>query len=597
MNRLMTNITKNNSVRERITKFLIIGKIFNMMNVFICFMSTTLASIVKVFAALMTNFTFKTKNPCSKSTIFGGAPNCSIGNSNATFPIGIIIPTKSALFSLGKFLSMFYAKCASLHMPISGTRSDFISSHKIVNEGFATSKYRSYLFICSLVICVFLFQCFFSNDVFANTGLTNRNTETVQLLSQRLCIAVDKFGNITDTSLFRDIKLEEFSIAKFIESLFVTHNISNISFIETISQHENARKSEELLGYPNVKTRAISSRAIEGKGSMEGSETNWVSPNNNPIHEHPTRKGRYSPNNMDNILNDSLNGYQITSLVITNIDPVDTWFQSNIGSTKATQRTHEWMLDALAAPASNAQIEGNQVSATAIVAPTRTSNQCQILGKYFAITETEEIVEKAGRDSEVAYQKTNKLKELANDMEYALLINASTVTGAVGTARQMKGVIGWLTTNVMTGTATSVGSNEPLTEDVFNRALQLVWNTGGKPSNCLMGAFQKRKIDAFTTNVKNVNADENKLVNNVSIYESPFGTVALKIHHIMHTEAPDKLIIFGDMKLWKKAWMRPLKWKNLPYTGFAQFWGCEAELTLESRAETGSGIITELTTA
>lgn len=54
-------------------------------------------------------------------------------------------------------------------------------------------------------------------------------------------------------------------------------------------------KSGELLETPNVKTRTISSQAIEGKGSMEGSETTRVSPNNNLLHECPTRKGRYSP--------------------------------------------------------------------------------------------------------------------------------------------------------------------------------------------------------------------------------------------------------------------------------------------------------------
>lgn len=54
-------------------------------------------------------------------------------------------------------------------------------------------------------------------------------------------------------------------------------------------------KSGELLETPNVKSRAISNQAIEGKGSMEGSETMMVSPNNNPSHECPTRKGRYSP--------------------------------------------------------------------------------------------------------------------------------------------------------------------------------------------------------------------------------------------------------------------------------------------------------------
>lgn len=254
----------------------------------------------------------------------------------------------------------------------------------------------------------------------------------------------------------------------------------------------------------------------------------------------------------------------------------------------------EWMLDTLAAPGSNAQIEGAEVAATAIVAPSRTGNYCQILGKYFAITQTEEISDKAGRKSEVAYQKANKLKELANDMEYALIYNSSAVTGATGIARQLKGLNGWITSNNITGTGTE---SQPLTETLFNDGLQAVWKKGGKPSNCLMGAFQKRKIDGFTTNTKNINASENKLINNVSIYESPFGVVALKVHHIMDTSIPSKIFILGDMGLWKKAWLRPLEWKNLPYTGFAQFWGCEAELTLESRAEAGAGVIAELTTS
>lgn len=254
----------------------------------------------------------------------------------------------------------------------------------------------------------------------------------------------------------------------------------------------------------------------------------------------------------------------------------------------------EWLLDTLAAPASNAQIEGNSVSATAITPPTRSGNYCQILGKYFAVTETEEVSDKAGRTSEVAYNKANKLKELANDIEYALIYNSSSVSGATGTARQLKGLNGFIVSNNITGTGTE---SQPLTETLFNDGLQAVWKKGGKPSNCLMGAFQKRKIDAFTTNTKNINAEANKLINNVSVYESPFGTVALKVHHIMDTSLPEKIFILGDLGLWKKAWLRPLQWKNLPYTGFAQYWGCEAELTLESRAEAGSGVIAELTTS
>lgn len=77
---------------------------------------------------------------------------------------------------------------------------------------------------------------------------------------------------------------------------------------------ENQEKSGEFLGYPNVKTRAIRSQALEGISSNEGSETMRVSPNNNLSHECPTRKGRYSPSCMDNIQNYGLNGHKITKL-------------------------------------------------------------------------------------------------------------------------------------------------------------------------------------------------------------------------------------------------------------------------------------------
>lgn len=76
-------------------------------------------------------------------------------------------------------------------------------------------------------------------------------------------------------------------------------NILTICAICHDKLHSNTgliSKLGELLGTPNVKTRAISIQAIEGKGSMEGSTTMKVSPNNNPSQERPTRKGRYSLN-------------------------------------------------------------------------------------------------------------------------------------------------------------------------------------------------------------------------------------------------------------------------------------------------------------
>jgi hypothetical protein len=179
--------------------------------------------------------------------------------------------------------------------------------------------------------------------------------------------------------------------------------------------------------------------------------------------------------------------------VITNISPIDTWVTSNSGSGRATARLHEWQTDSLAAAAENITIEGDDASTTAITATTRVSNFTQILRKVFQVTDTQDVINKAGRDTESAYQTTKNLKELARDIEYALVINSASASGASGTARKMLGIEGWITTNVTTGTATG---NEALTESMLNDNLQLIWAQGGFPSNILCGAFQKRQIDS-----------------------------------------------------------------------------------------------------
>jgi len=280
--------------------------------------------------------------------------------------------------------------------------------------------------------------------------------------------------------------------------------------------------------------------------------------------------------------------------VITNIAPTDAWFTSNSGTTRAKARYHEWLTDTLATPAANAVIEGDDATATAITPATRLGNYCQILRKTFAITDTQEVVDKAGRDSEINYQTANKLKELAMDIEYAMLINSASAVGATGTARTMKGLLGWIATNVTTGTGTG---NEALTETMLNDNLALIWAAGGKPQHILCGGFQKRKIDAFTTNTRYVQADEAKLVSAVDVYRSSFGTIMVHLSTIMNTSAAGYVIVLGDMGLWRKAWLRPVKQEKLARTGASTKVMIEAELTLEARQELGSGIISQLTTS
>jgi hypothetical protein len=281
--------------------------------------------------------------------------------------------------------------------------------------------------------------------------------------------------------------------------------------------------------------------------------------------------------------------------VITNIAPEDTWCLSNFGTTKASNRYHEWLTDTLDPPTANKVAEGDDATAAAITPPTRTGNYCQVLRKVFQISDTEEAVNHAGRTSEIAYQTTLKMKSLARDIEYAILVNTGSASGASGTAREMNGLVGFITTNVTTG-ATGTGSSA-LTETMLTDNLQLVWAQGGTPSNLICGAFQKRKIDAFTTNTRNVDASGKKLIAAVDVYQSSFGTVACRLSTIMNTSLAGYVFVIGDLNLWKKAWLRPIKKVELAKTGSSTKWMIEAELTLESRQEAGSGKIYNLTTS
>lgn len=280
--------------------------------------------------------------------------------------------------------------------------------------------------------------------------------------------------------------------------------------------------------------------------------------------------------------------------VITNISPVDTWVTSNTGNTRATAVLHEWQTDALAAAAANAVIEGDDASAAAVTATVRVTNYCQILRKVWQVTDTQNAVSKAGRASESDYQKMKALKELARDIEYALVINTAAASGASGTARTLKGLQGWIATNVTTGTATA---DETLTESMLNDNLQVIWAAGGFPSTVLAGAFQKRKISDFSVNTRDIDADSQKVVRSVDVYKSDFGEITIRLHQQVNTTIPSILLILGDMSLWNKAWLRPVNAEQLARSGSSLKFMAEAELTLESRQEKGSGKITQLATS
>ena len=92
--------------------------------------------------------------------------------------------------------------------------------------------------------------------------------------------------------------------------------------------------------------------------------------------------------------------------VIYNISPTDTPFVSMGGREGIRGKVFEWQIDSLASAATdNAQLEGDDITSfDAVTATTRAGNYAQISYKHFVISATQEVVDKAGRRSEIAYQ-------------------------------------------------------------------------------------------------------------------------------------------------------------------------------------------------
>src|SRR6266699_2640181 len=151
--------------------------------------------------------------------------------------------------------------------------------------------------------------------------------------------------------------------------------------------------------------------------------------------------------------------------VIYRIDPTDTPFMTGIEREKATAVNHEWQTQALAAAdTTNAQLEGDDAATTATTPTVRLGNICQISYKVPRVTGTQQAVEHAGRDNELAYQEMLKGLELKRDMESILAgTNQAKSAGNDSTVRRTASLLSWIKTNTAKGKAG--GAADPAAAD------------------------------------------------------------------------------------------------------------------------------------
>lgn len=250
-------------------------------------------------------------------------------------------------------------------------------------------------------------------------------------------------------------------------------------------------------------------------------------------------------------------------------------------------------------------VEGDDTSFGAVSPTKRIGNYVQISRKSFIVSDVQEAVDKAGRDSEIAYQKVKHGKELKRDMEVALLHNTTYAAGDGATvASQTRGVEGWCETNCSVGATTGVapdpdtntapvaGTARAFTEELLTTMQQSAWEQGGKPSMLLVSPDHMTDAMAFTGNgTRYHKAESRELSAAYEVYRGPFGVVKLVPSHLMSGKTTAFLI---DPKYWALRTLEPMYTEELARTGLGRKFQVVTSYALESSNEAASAQIRDL---
>lgn len=295
---------------------------------------------------------------------------------------------------------------------------------------------------------------------------------------------------------------------------------------------------------------------------------------------------------------------------IWKISPTETPFFTAIDKVKASAVKHEWQTQALdSVDTANAVLEGDDATTDAVTPTARLYNICQISDKVARVTGTQQAVEHAGRDDEMAYQEMLKGQALKIDVDTILCgTNQTQVAGDTTTARKTASVLSWIATNddfgtgagaspTTSGTTTRTdGTQRAFTEAQLKSVFQNIWTQGGKPDMVLVGGFNKQVFSTFTGRATpQEDAKSKKIVASVDAYESDFGTV--KVVASRNVRSRDCLVL--ESAKWAVAHLNGRKMVSIPLaiTGDSRRKQILTEYCLVSRNEKASGGVFDLTTS
>ena len=186
--------------------------------------------------------------------------------------------------------------------------------------------------------------------------------------------------------------------------------------------------------------------------------------------------------------------------IIYRIDPAETPLFTAAAKETTSGVTTEWQVQELAAAVDTNHVnEGADYSYVNPTATTRLSNVHQIAAQAASVSNTLDVVDKAGRDRETAYVKVIKGLEQRRDIEKSLFKNeAKSASDPRKTAKLMT----WLTngdkpsdmghgTGDGSDTCDLTGTARALTLAQIEAAIKEAYEDGGSPSLLVMSPANK----------------------------------------------------------------------------------------------------------
>jgi len=267
----------------------------------------------------------------------------------------------------------------------------------------------------------------------------------------------------------------------------------------------------------------------------------------------------------------------------------ENYFLNNLGKSGATDMVKVTLTDTLRTAASAAVGESGDYTMGAKTTPSRITNVVQIVAIPFAVTKSQQQIQKHTGENELSRQTTKALIDWGNAAEFDL-VRSTVASGASGTTPKMSGILEAIslaqTYSAQTsGTIFSATILSAMMKDSYDDS------SGDVATDLFLGSYLRDTMDSFTQkNQTTVYSDAvDKIRNATSAYSTSFGDLLVHNHRYLNQsgDATGRALMLRPDKLKIAYLQNPFIDTGLARSGDYDKRAIVGKLTLEVKNQLG----------